>query len=187
MKLEHDVISSITDIKKLKVAVRTVSPFILLNNCNIANLGNLVNYGHKHNHRIFVNVENIVGLYITSDSLRLLKKVYGVDGIYTTSKHTARRASKVGIPTVLRVFLIDTTSLSKSLSPDIRDLNLLGLDLMPSHYAVRYIDRFKDITGLNSNFVTGGFIDCPEAMERAFDSGFNAICTSDQKLWKYLS
>ena len=113
MKLEHDVIPSITDIKKLKAAVRTVSPFILLNNCNIANLGNLVKYGHKHNHRIFVNVENIVGLYITSDSLRLLKKVYGVDGIYTTSKHTARRASKLGIPTVLRVFFVQKNPIDR--------------------------------------------------------------------------
>lgn len=181
MKLDETIIPSVRELKYLSLACQTTSPLVLLTNTHIGNLKNQVQYVHQHHKKACVQLEMIDGLATDQTAIKLLKQLFKVDALSTTSIACANTAKKIGIYSVFRFFLIDSVSLTRSLKI-LKHSKFDAIELLPSYCSVVFYPQIRKVVSPATTFIAGGFIRSQEQIESMFKSGINAVSTSDIKL-----
>lgn len=175
------VIPSIREIRHLKHALTLHSDFILLSECHIGNLKNMVQMCHKAGKKVIVNMELVGGLSLDKIGIKLLKQFFNVDIVIGSSPSKINMGKSVGLTTIQLITLLDSKSLetsNKLLSESKADI----VDIRPGILGVKFLDTFK--MNHNGPFLTGGFVDDFESIKAAKRAGFNGVSTSNRALWK---
>lgn len=184
MKLDKTIIPSVRELRYLSLACKTTSPLVLLTNTNIGNLKSQVAYVHKHHKKACVQLEMIDGLANNQTAIRLLKQLFKVDAISTTNIMSANAAKKIGIYSIFRFFLIDSVSLSRSLTI-LKNSQFDAIELLPSYCSIVFYPQIHDVVRPNTTFIAGGFIRTQRQIDEMFQHGINAVSTSDIKLCEF--
>jgi glycerol uptake operon antiterminator len=112
--------------------------------------------------------------------LRYVATLDGVDGIITVRHHLAPFARKLGLASVVRLFLQDGRAVERGLQvveksrPD-------AVEVLPGVAFVQVSDRFRNVA---MPCIAGGLIRTPGLVTQILSAGCKAVSTTNVKLWE---
>ena len=129
---------------------------------------------------VLLHIDLVNGLANDESGLRYVATLDRVDGIITTRHHLAPIARKLGLMSVVRLFLQDGRAVERGLTvidksrPD-------AVELLPGVAVPVIADRFRDVP---TPIIAGGLIRTPEIVRQILSCGCRAVSTTNVKLWE---
>lgn len=180
----YPIIPAVRNIKNLKKAMQIKeSVLIFLLTGSIFDLENAMKLAHDNDKILMVNIDLVNGIAHDKEGIRYLADNDLCDGIISTKGYLIKEASKYGLMTVQRVFLLDSASLisaEKSLNPQTVD----AVEILPGIAAPYFIERQKN-KRYNYTVIAGGLIQSKTEVENLKEKGVFAASTSSHQLWNY--
>ena len=130
-----------------------------------------------------VHMELINGLRSGEAALDYIRNYTEADGIITTKHSLIPHAKALGLNTILRMFLLDSTSLdtfernsaATSVSPDV-------MEVLPGALLPELIARIVKTS--KQPVMCSGMITTKSEVLNALDNGAVSISTTNEKLWR---
>ena len=130
-----------------------------------------------------VHMDLVGGLNHASESaVDYIQQFTSADGIITTKSGLVEKASKIGLRTVLRFFILDSMALENirrqsrnSIQPDL-------IEILPGGVRSKVIHEIESIVKVP--LIAGGLISCKEDVVYALNSGVLAISSTNEEVWK---
>ena len=176
----HPVIAAArTEDAVARAAESPVAAVFLLGG-SIANLKSMVKRVHDGGKYAFLHIDLAEGLGRDDAAVDWCVRELNVDGLISTRPQLIRKASEMGIITIQRLFLMDSSSfahgqrLLKNTPPDMAEV-LPGI----APKAVRQL-----CAALNKPVIAGGMITERCEILEALDAGALAVSVSDERLWR---
>lgn len=176
----HPVIAAArTEDAVARAAESPVAAVFLLGG-SIANLKSMVKRVHDGGKYAFLHIDLAEGLGRDDAAVEWCVRELNVDGLISTRPQLIRKASEIGIITIQRLFLMDSSSfahgqrLLKNTPPDMAEV-LPGI----APKAVRQL-----CAALNKPVIAGGMITERCEILEALDAGALAVSVSDERLWR---
>ncbi|MGB7157001.1 MAG: glycerol-3-phosphate responsive antiterminator [Tepidisphaeraceae bacterium] len=129
---------------------------------------------------VLLHVDLLNGLSNDESGLRYVATHERIDGIITVRHHLAPLARRLGLMSVVRLFLQDGRAVERGLGV-IEKSKPDAVELLPGVAALEVADRFRD---LPIPFIAGGLIRAPEIVKRILASGCSSVSTTNVKLWE---
>ena len=126
-----------------------------------------------------VHIDLITGLSAKEVAVDFLRSNTRADGLISTRPALIQRAKELGLFTLLRVFVIDSSALSSALNA--RQLRPDAVDILPG-LMPDIIRTIHEKTGLC--VLTGGLITQKQQIMQALRAGALAISTTDPAVWR---
>lgn len=129
---------------------------------------------------IMLHIDLLAGLTSDEAGLRFLAGLNGVDGIITVRSHLVAPARRLGMASILLLFLQDGRSVDRGLhvieksKPDM-------VELVPGVAALETSASFEPI---RIPRIAGGLIRSAEIAQKLLGSGCAAVSSSDSALWE---
>ena len=129
---------------------------------------------------VLLHIDLVNGLANDESGLRYVATLKGVDGVVTTRHHLAPLARKLGLMSVVRLFLQDGRAVERGLAvidkskPD-------AVEVLPGVAFLQVADRFNH---LPIPCIAGGLIRSADVVQQILAGGCRAISTSNAELWK---
>ena len=129
---------------------------------------------------VLLHIDLVNGLANDESGLRYVATLKGVDGVVTTRHHLAPLARKLGLMSVVRLFLQDGRAVERGLAvidkskPD-------AVEVLPGVAFLQVADRFNH---LPIPCIAGGLIRSADVVQQILAGGCRAISTSNVELWK---
>ena len=129
---------------------------------------------------IMLHIDLLSGLASDEAGLRYLAGLKGIDGIITVRGHLVAPARRLGLASILLLFLQDGRSVDRGLhvieqsKPDM-------IELVPGVAALETAGQFQRLAIPR---IAGGLVRTPTLVRRLLDSGCAAVSTSDSQLWE---
>lgn len=126
-----------------------------------------------------LHIDLIKGLSNDEAAVEYVIQQYKPHGIISTKSKIIKRAKKLNTLTILRVFILDSTALSRSIElikqsdPDL-------VEVLPG-VATKVIKEISDKTG--KRIIAGGLINTKEEIDLAIESGAQYVTSSDIAIW----
>ncbi|MFN2339805.1 MAG: glycerol-3-phosphate responsive antiterminator, partial [Halanaerobium sp.] len=182
--ISYPIIPAVRNIKDLKKAMQIKeSVLIFLLTGSIFDLENAMKLAHDNDKILMVNIDLVNGIAHDKEGIRYLADNDLCDGIISTKGYLIKEASKYGLMTVQRVFLLDSASLisaEKSLNSQTVD----AVEILPGIAAPYFIERQKN-KRYNYPVIAGGLIQSKIEVENLKEKGVFAVSTSSHQLWNY--
>ncbi|PTE32537.1 glycerol-3-phosphate responsive antiterminator GlpP [Mammaliicoccus fleurettii] len=146
---------------------------------HIGHLQGILEQIKKHDTEVMLHIDLIKGLSNDEAAVEYVIQQYKPHGIISTKSKIIRRAKKLNTLTILRVFILDSTALSRSIElikqsdPDL-------VEVLPG-VATKVIKEISDQTG--KRIIAGGLINTEQEIELAIESGAQYITSSDTSIW----
>jgi glycerol uptake operon antiterminator len=128
---------------------------------------------------VFLHVDLVSGLANDDAGLKYVATLDRLDGIITVRQHLVAPARKLGLMSVLRLFLQDGRAVERGLQvversqPD-------AVELLPGVAFLEVADRFNR---LPIPCIAGGLIRTPDVVRRIIAAGAKAVSTTNVELW----
>ena len=130
-----------------------------------------------------VHMDLVGGLNHASESaVDYIKQFTSADGIITTKSGLVEKASKIGLRTVLRFFILDSMALENirrqsrnTIQPDL-------IEILPGGVRSKVIHEIEAIVKVP--LIAGGLISTKEDVVYALNSGVLAISSTNEEVWK---
>jgi len=129
---------------------------------------------------ILLHLDLIHGLARDEAAIRYIAGMERVAGIITVHHHLVAAARRLGLLSVVRLFLQDGRAVNRGLSV-IQKSKPDAVELLPGVAAIEVADRFQAV---NIPHIAGGLIRGPDTLRRILDSGCRAVSTTNEALWK---
>jgi glycerol uptake operon antiterminator len=129
---------------------------------------------------VLLHIDLVNGLANDDAGLRYVATLEGVDGVVTTRHHLAPLARKLGLMSVVRLFLQDGRAVERGLQvidksrPD-------AVEVLPGVAFLQVADRFNH---LPIPCIAGGLIRSADTVKQILAGGCRAVSTSNVELWK---
>ena len=129
---------------------------------------------------VLLHIDLVNGLSNDDSGLRYIATHERIDGVITVRHHLAPLARKLGLMSVVRLFLQDGRAVERGLQvidksrPD-------AVEVLPGVAFLQVADRFRD---LPIPCIAGGLIRTPETVRQITTAGCRAVSTSNVKLWE---
>ncbi|WP_214820024.1 MULTISPECIES: glycerol-3-phosphate responsive antiterminator [unclassified Exiguobacterium] len=133
----------------------------------------------KHQKKVFIHMDLIQGMKADEFATEYVCQTYRPFGVISTKGNVIVRAKQNHVLTVQRLFLIDSTSLEKSIK-HIERSKPDYIEVLPG-IVPKYIRRIQERTGIP--VFAGGLIETTEEVDAALAAGASVITTSNRKLW----
>ncbi|MBQ6459102.1 MAG: glycerol-3-phosphate responsive antiterminator, partial [Exiguobacterium sp.] len=133
----------------------------------------------KQDKKVLINMDFIQGMKADEYATEYVCQTLKPFGIISTKGNVIVKAKQNDVVTVQRLFLIDSTSLEKSIK-HIERSKPDYIEVLPG-IVPKYIQRVKEKTGIP--VFAGGLIETKEEVQAALDAGASVITTSNRKLW----
>ena len=172
---KNPMIASVRNEEQLEKAVNSRSEIIFIINSDIDTVMNQVKRVNEGSQMVFVHVDVIHGLSSSPLALEYITQNVKLDGIITTKKILVKKAKSLGLASVLRVFAIDspTVSTSSKLANEIKpDL----VEVLPG-IAPKAITQIKQYVKIP--IIAGGFIDTKEEVIDCIRAGAIGVSSSN--------
>jgi glycerol uptake operon antiterminator len=179
--LERRPVIASASFEDAKDAVHSEAGAVLLMKCNINQLLSQEFRTLMREKPILIHTDFLRGVDLQHESLEFLKRHVDPAGIVSTKGKVVRAARKVGIPAILRVFLIDLTSFFRTID-GVNESDPDAIEVMPG-IAPQVVDRFREYVALP--IILGGMLTTTEEINSAFMHGANAVSVGDRRLWDY--
>lgn len=181
---DYPIIPAVREIKDLQRAMDIrESVLIFLLTGSIFDLKKSMKMAHSKDKILMVNIDLVAGIAHDKEGIKYLADNDLCDGIISTKGYLIKEASKQGLMTIQRVFLLDSASLisaEKSLNTRAVD----AVEILPGIAAPYFIERQK-----NSKYeypvITGGLIKSKKEVIELKEKGVFAVSTSDYQLWNF--
>lgn len=177
----HPVIAAVREASDLDKALASPVSTIFMMGGGIGEVCDITRRVHDAGKYIVFHMELVKGLGRDKEAAEFLATEAQPDGVVSTKPHLLSLVRKLGLITVLQVFMIDTRAYMtgikniKSTQPDAVEV-MPGL--MPS--IIQNLDAQFDIP-----IYTAGLIKRPEEVEIMLDAGADGLAISEQSLWGY--
>ncbi len=129
------------------------------------------------NKQVFVDVDFVEGLGEGEEAVSFVKRA-GADGIITVKPKNYSAAKKLNIPSVLRIFALDSRAVEKGLE-QIQTLGAEVVEILPGLVAPKVAKKLKPARTV----IAAGLIETEEEA-REILRYVDAISTSSRSLWK---
>lgn len=180
---QQKILPAVRDLKQLDRFLASPYEYGVLLDSHVGQLRAIVNAVHKAGKKIFLHVDLIQGLKHDEYAAEFLCQDIKPDGLISTRSTVITKAKQRGVIAIQRLFLIDSSALTKTYSliekarPDYIEV-LPGI--VPS-----LIAEVHEATGVP--IIAGGFIRSTTDVETALNAGAIAVTTSERDLWKAFS
>lgn len=129
---------------------------------------------------VMLHIDLVNGLANDESGLRYVATHKRLDGIITVRHHLVAAARKLGLLSIVRLFLQDGRAVERGLqvieksAPD-------AVELLPGVAFLQVPDRFAD---LSIPCIAGGLIRTPSTVHQIINAGCRAVSTTNVKLWE---
>jgi glycerol uptake operon antiterminator len=181
--LTRPVIPYVTELADGSVPLIAPASIIFIGGGELAGLPALLEQLNKPplaERPVLLHIDLLSGLANDEAGLRYVATLPRVDGIITVRHHLAPLARKLGLMSVVRLFLQDGRAVDRGLSV-IEKSRPDAVELLPGVAVPQVADRFRD---LSIPFIAGGLVRTPEAVKEILATGCKAVSTTNAKLWE---
>ncbi|MCI6857859.1 MAG: glycerol-3-phosphate responsive antiterminator [Eubacterium sp.] len=178
---EFQIIPSVRELKNLDTALNNHSGYVLLSECHIGNLRQLVHTCHSRGQKVVVNHELVGGLGNDKAAFQMLKNLYHVDMVIASSVSKLHILQKMNMKTIFRISLIDSISVDNALRM-MKEVNCSAVELRPYYHAMEFLPKFQDL--FDGEFFVAGFVNSKEKLMNCKEAGFQGTMTSTKELWE---
>lgn len=180
----YPIIPAVREIKNLKKAMEIKeSVLIFLLTGSIFDLKNSMELAHANDKILMVNIDLVSGIAHDKAGIKYLAEKNLCDGIISTKGYLIKEASKYGLMTVQRVFLLDSASMV-SAEKSLNSRTVDAVEILPGIAAPYFIERQKN-SSYNYPVIAGGLIKKRAEVDDLKSKGVFAVSTSDFQLWNY--
>ena len=175
----QSILPAIRDMRDLERFLSSVFELGVLLEMHMSRLDSIFRLLGKHDKKVFIHMDLIQGMKADEYATEYVCQTFKPFGIISTKGNVIVKAKQNDVVTVQRLFLIDSTSLEKSIrhiersKPDY-------IEVLPG-IVPKYIQCVKEKTGIP--VFAGGLIETKEEVQAALDAGASVITTSNRKLW----
>ena len=175
----HPVIAAVRNYEAADQAARSNVAAVFMLGGSIITLPDMISRAHDAGKYAFVHIDLADGLGRDDTAVEWCAEYARADGLISTRPQLLRRASEMGLITIQRLFLMDSSSfehgkrLLKNTPPDMAEV-LPGI----APKAVRQLCE-----ALNKPVIAGGMISEKREIIDALNAGALAVSVSDQRLW----
>ncbi|MGD8190492.1 glycerol-3-phosphate responsive antiterminator [Brevibacillus ginsengisoli] len=175
------VLPAIRKIEDIEKMMSSNYEYIVILDLHVSRLKPIFQMAKANQKKLIIHMDLIQGLRSDEYSTEFICQEYRPFGVISTKGSVIQKARQKGIKSIQRMFLLDTSSIEKSVAlmertqPDYIEV-LPGI--MP-----KIIKEIRNRT--NKDVFAGGLIDTIEEVEQAHVAGAITITTSNKDLWKY--
>lgn len=175
----HPVIASVRTVEAAEIASKSSAAAIFILGGSILTLPEIIKRAHDGGKYAFVHIDLADGLGRDDAAVEWCATALGADGLISTRPQLLRRASEMGLITIQRLFLMDSSSfehgkrLLRNTPPDMAEV-LPGIAPKAVHQLCE---------ALNKPVIAGGMITEKSEIIAALDAGALAVSVSDERLW----
>src|SRR5699024_9955582 len=146
---------------------------------HIGDLQGILNQMKKNDKEVMLHIDLIKGLSNDEAAVEYIIQQFRSHGVIPTNTKVIRRAKKLNTLTTIRVFILDSTSLRRSIEL-IKQADSDFVEVLPG-VAAKVIKEISEKTG--KSIIAGGLINTEEEIQLAIESGAKYITTSDTEIW----
>ena len=172
------IIAAVRSDEELVEAAKSDVWMIFMLAPNIEDIKTQADLVHKAGKKFLIHIDLAEGIGKDEYGIRFVKKL-GVDGIISTRTNIIKMASKVGIGTVQRFFIVDSHSVDTSIEAA-KQSKADMIEKMPGTVA-KVIKRKK--TELDMPIVAGGLIENMDEIREALSCGAAAVSIGKKEFW----
>lgn len=175
----YPVIASITKEEQVAVARSSKVHRVNLMTGNINNLQSIIAKLHESGKQVYVHIEMVSGIGRDAHTIQFLAQEFKADGIVTTKSNAVSAAKQAGIPSIQRIFAIDSAAVEtavrmiKTYEPD-------EVELMPG-LMTRVISEVRH--KIKQPLIVGGLIRHEKEIQNALECGANFVSIGDSRFW----
>lgn len=176
--LNQCVLPVLKDWKQFEGFLKSECTWGILMEFHINFLDDLIKQAHEHKKKVIVHMDLIHGLSNDSYGVQFVIQKLHCDGIISTKPKVIACAKSNHCLSILRLFLIDSTSLKKgcamanTVMPDY-------LEVLPA-LTLHAVERIREVCELP--LIGGGLIQTKADINQCIESGMTAVSTSDLSL-----
>ncbi|WP_214823918.1 glycerol-3-phosphate responsive antiterminator [Exiguobacterium algae] len=174
------ILPAIRDMRDLETFLKSDLQVGVLLEVHLGRLHAVFKLLAEQNKNIFVHIDLIQGLKADEHATEYVCQTFKPYGIISTKTGVIQKAKQNGVLTVQRLFLIDSSSLDKSLR-HIQRAQPDYIEVLPG-LVPKYITHIRQETGIP--VFAGGLISSKEEVEAAIEAGASVVTTSNRALWK---
>lgn len=174
------MLPAISDFKALEKFVKTGLEYCVIMNFPLIQIKHVCTLLKEHHKKCFIHLDLIKGIANNEFGAEYMIETFAVDGIISTHPSVIEIAKAKNVKTVLRIFIIDSLALNKSLNiakkyqPDY-------IEILP---AFSYELKARIEAEVSIPLIGGGLVSSVEMVDRCLAGGLVAVTCSESKLWK---
>lgn len=177
--MNQKILPAISNYKKLEKFIESELEYCVVMNFPLIQLHRVCKLLRDNDKKCFVHVDLIKGLSSNEHGAEFLIDAFKVDGLISTHPSVIEMAKKKRVAAILRIFMIDSQSLKKSLS--------IARKCQPDYMEILPGFSSQIATAIHSEIDTpligGGLIDSKELVDQCIHNGLVAVTTSVVDLW----
>ncbi|THB66251.1 MAG: glycerol-3-phosphate responsive antiterminator [Desulfovibrio sp.] len=177
----HPVIAAVRESAHVNAALDSPVRMIFLMGGSLSELEAITRKARRADKKIMIHIELVKGLGRDCEGVEYLAEVVRPDGMVSTKPQLIKEASKLGLATVLQIFLIDTQAYLTGLK-NIASTKPDALEIMPG-LMPRVINTLS--TDFDIPVITAGLVKQPDEVKLMLAAGAAGIAISEQSLWSY--
>jgi glycerol uptake operon antiterminator len=129
---------------------------------------------------LFVHIDLIAGLENSEAGVEYLAKFERLAGLVTVHHHLAKPARKLGLLSIVRLFISDSRAVERGLAVADKS-GADAIEILPAAAAVQVADEFKRCPLPR---IAGGLCRTEADVRAALDSGCRAVTSTRSALWR---
>ena len=153
---------------------------LLLRHCNLFDLAGLLESAHRRSYSIYVNVDQVDGVYPDSAGLPYLAKHLHITGIVSNHAKILSLGKSFGLETIQRIFAVDSTGLETALE-SVDSAYIDFLDISPALVIPALPPDL--LKSLPLPFIGSGLVSTAQHIEAILHAGARAVAVMRQELW----
>ena len=178
---DHKILPALSDMKSFEKFLESPLDMGILMGFHVAQLGPLTAKMRDAGKQTLIHLDLIKGLSGDEYGTEFLCQTLPIAGVISHHQNVVSVAKKKKKLAILRMFLIDSLSLGKSLEIA-KKIEPDYIEMLPA-LAFGAVDRIK--RECNIPLIGGGLIESKEEIDQCFQAGMVAVTTSRQSLWMY--
>ncbi|MEL0537691.1 glycerol-3-phosphate responsive antiterminator [Staphylococcus debuckii] len=177
--MKPHILPAIREMKDLEKLAKTDYKKCVLLDTHIGHLQGIMSLLAQHQLETYIHVDLMRGIAHDEYGCEYIIQKFKPAGIVSTKPKVIKKAKSLKVATILRIFVIDSHALSRSIAL-IKQVQPDYVEALPG-VASKVISKINEET--HTPVIAGGLIDQEQEVEAAISSGAEYITTSNQSLW----
>lgn len=177
--IENPVVGAIRNDNDLKKIILSKVQIVFILYGSITNVQEICDTLRKADKVVFIHVDMIDGLKSDQKGIEFIKQHANPFGIITTKQNNIKYAHKLGLYTIMRIFVIDSLSLETGIK-NIQAVSPNAVEVMPGIASKIIRSLEKEI---HLPIIAGGLINTKKEIMESISAGAMAVSTTAQELW----
>lgn len=129
--------------------------------------------------RLLVHIDLVAGLEKNEAGLELMANMQRIDGVVTVHHHLTKPAKRLGLASIVRIFLSDSRALERGMQVALKARPDL-IEMLPAAAAIKVAD---DLRACSIPHISGGLCRTEADIRETLESGSLAVTSTRPELW----